>query len=69
MRNGKLLHCANFEMNALYDGSIEPDGVTGVWESRSLCIITMARTSLSTANRAPRDVSPWRVRLSQFYQY
>lgn len=66
MRNDKLLHSASFELNALYDGSIKPDGVTGVWESRSLCIIKMARSSFSTANRAPRDVSRRRVRLSQF---
>lgn len=61
MRNDKLLHSASFELNALYDGSIEPDGVTGVWESRSLCIIKMTCTSLSTANRAPRNVLQWRV--------
>jgi hypothetical protein len=35
------------EMNALYDGSIEPDGVTGVWNSRSLCIIDQLERSCS----------------------
>jgi hypothetical protein len=35
------------EMNALYDGSIEPGGVTGVWNSRSLCIIDQLERSCS----------------------
>lgn len=39
MINYNILHSASLQMNELYEGSPEPEGVPGVRTLRSLCII------------------------------